>query len=216
MLLVATPEHAAARRADYFRARVAELAGDVDDAKRRYAALVADAPLDYYMLLAYARLRAIDDSLARSTLEAAVAREPAGPFLTRDHAELASPAFDRFVGLLEVGELDAARREAYAGGLTADGADPEVLWTVAWLYDRAGAPDLGHSFARGRLADYRAHWPAGRWRLAWEVAFPRAWDAVVDEESDSSGISRGAHVGHHARGVGVQPRGQERRQRASA
>jgi soluble lytic murein transglycosylase len=186
--LVLAPEGPGARRAQYFRARVDELAGDPDDAKRRYVSLVSDAPLDYYMLLAYARLRAADDALARSTLQAAVAREPAGALVTQDHPELASPAFERFVSLLEVGEVDAARREASAGGLTAEGVDPAVLWSIAWLYDRAGAPELGHSFARGRLADYRAHWPAGRWKLAWEVAFPRAFDAVVTRESDSTRI----------------------------
>ncbi len=179
----------AAGRGDYFRARVADLAGDAEDAKRRYAALIENEPLDYYMVLAYARLRALDDGLARSTLEAAVAREPAGPFLTRDHAEFASAVFDRFLALLDVGEVDAARREAIAAGLLADGEDPEVLWTLAWLYDRAGAPDVGHAFARGRLVDYRAHWPAGRWRLAWETAYPRAWDAIVSRESESTHLS---------------------------
>jgi soluble lytic murein transglycosylase len=177
-----------AGRSAYFRARVAELAGDVDDAKSRYVALVADEPLTYYMLLAYARLRAIDADLARSTRESAVAREPRGHFLTIDHPELATPAFDRFLRLLEVGEIDEARREASASGLTADAVDPEVLWTIAWLYDRAGAPELGHSFARGRLLDYRAHWPGGRWRLAWEAAYPPAWGATVTSESESSGI----------------------------
>jgi soluble lytic murein transglycosylase len=179
---------ATARRADYFRARVAELAGEAGDAKDRYRALVAGAPLDYYMLLAYARLRGMDDALARSTLEAAVAREPAGSLVARGRPEFASPAFDRFLSLLEVGEFDAARREASATGLVADGVDRDVLWAVAWLYDRAGAPDLGHAFARGRLGEFRDHWPAGRWKLAWEVAFPRAWDAVVLRESESTRI----------------------------
>ncbi len=187
-VLTLTPEGQAARRAEYFRARVAELAGETDDAERRYAALVANAPLDYYMLLAYARLRALDDTLARATLAGAVAREPSGPFVTHEHPELASPAFERFVALLEVGEVDAARRASSANGLVADGADPEVLWIVGWLYDQADAPDLGHSFARGRLADFRAHWPSGRWKLPWEVAFPRAWDAVVERESVATRI----------------------------
>ncbi len=195
-VLAVTPEDArtntvasaSERRAGYFRARVAELAGETGDAKARYQALVAGAPLDYYMLLAYARLRAMDDALARSTIEAAVAHEPTGPLVTRDRPEFASPGFDRFVALLEVGEFDAARREASVAGLVTESVDREVLWAVAWLYDRAGAPDLGHSFARGRLAEYRAHWPAGRWKLAWEVAFPRAWDAVVTRESESTRI----------------------------
>ena len=188
LVSLVAPEGQAGRRADYFRARVAELAGDPDDAKRRYVAIVTNAPLDYYMLLAYARLRAMDDGLARATLAGAVGRESAGPFVTREHSELSSPSFERFVALLEVGEIDAARREASAGGLVAEGVDPEVVWTIAWLYDHAGAPDLGHSFARGRLADFRTHWPSGRWKVPWEVAFPRAWDALVTRESDSTKI----------------------------
>src|SRR5262249_23591221 len=87
-VLGASGEGPGARRAACFRARVSELSSATDDAKQRYAALVAGSPLDYYMLLAYARLRGLDESLARSTLDAAVAREPAGPFVTADHPEL--------------------------------------------------------------------------------------------------------------------------------
>jgi peptidoglycan lytic transglycosylase len=177
-----------AGRAAYFRARVAQLAGDADDARKRYLAIVAEQPFGYYMLLAYARLRAISEDLAKSAMDAAIAREPAGGFLTRSHAELASPAFVRFERLLEVGDVDAARRELHAGGLVSDGVEPEVLWTIAWLYDVGGAPDLGHSFARGRLVEYREHWPAGRWRFAWEVAFPRPWPDLVMRESETASV----------------------------
>jgi soluble lytic murein transglycosylase len=172
----------------YFRARVAQLAGDGGDARVRYQALVADHPLSYYMLLAYGRLRSMDEATAQVAIRSAVDREPAGPFLTREHAELATPAFLRFKRLLEVGEIDAARREAAAAGWTGDGADAQVLWTIAWLYDRAGAPEVGHVYSRGRLPDFRAHWPAGRWRLAWEAAYPRPWDVIVLRESESAGI----------------------------
>jgi soluble lytic murein transglycosylase len=177
-----------AGRAAYYRARVSQLSGELDDARSRYAAIVAEQPLTFYMLMAYARLRSLDDAAARAAVQAAIGREAPGRFLTADHPELATPAFDRFARLLEVGELDAARHEASLAGLTGEGADSEVVWTVAWLYDRAGAPDVGHSFARSRLVDYRAHWPAGRWRLAWQVAFPRPWDDVVGPESASAGI----------------------------
>ncbi|HLK40175.1 MAG TPA: lytic transglycosylase domain-containing protein [Polyangiaceae bacterium] len=175
-------------RAEYFRARVAELQGDTADANKRYAALVAREPLTYYMLLAYSRLRDRDDSLARSTVEAAVASESEGPFLTREHAELASPGLQRFVRLLEVGEVEAARREAANAGLVGEGVDPEVVWTIAWLYDGAGVPETGHSFTRARLVDFRGHWPAGRWKLAWRVAYPRAWDREVSRESESTHV----------------------------
>ncbi len=140
------------------------------------------------MLLAYARLRATSEASARAAVEASVSREAPGELVSHDHAELKSPAFARFVSLLEVGEIDSARREAYVSGLVADGVDPEVLWTIAWLYEQAGAPDVGHSFTRTRLLDYRAHWPAGRWRLAWEVAYPRVWDGVVARESEATHV----------------------------
>jgi soluble lytic murein transglycosylase len=189
--LTLAPEPAgspAAGRAEYFRARLAERQGDVADAKARYVPLINALPLSYYMLLAYSRLQALDAVLARSTAETAMKVETAGPFLTREHPVLASSAFETFVRLLEVGEVEAARHEGSAAGLMADGVDPEVLWTVAWLYDRAGAPDLGHAFARTRLAQYRTHWPVGRWRLAWEAAYPRAWADLVVRDSESSQI----------------------------
>jgi soluble lytic murein transglycosylase len=176
-------------RAAYFRARVSDLSGDFSDAKDRYAAIVTDEPLSYYMLLAYARLRALDEGRARAARESAEAREPPGPFLTGEHADLESTWFERFRRLLEVGEIEAARREVSAAGVTAEGADAEVLWTLAYLYDRAGAPETGHAFARWRLTDYRGHWPTGRWRLAWDAAFPRVWQPIVARESEA------AHVG---------------------
>jgi soluble lytic murein transglycosylase len=175
-------------RAEYFRARVAEMKGDLDGAKARYVNLVSGRPLSYYMLLAHARLLRLDRSLAQATLEAAVRSEPGGPFFTRPHPELASSSFARFVALLEVGDLDAARREAGVAGLLSDGSDPEVVWAVASVFDRAGAPEIGHSFARARLVDYRAHWPVGRWRVAWEIAFPRPFVDAVARESEAARI----------------------------
>ena len=47
------------------------------------------------------------------------------------------------------------------------------------MFDRADAFDVGHAFARGRLTDFLAHYPSGRWRFAWEAAYPRAFDAIV-------------------------------------
>jgi soluble lytic murein transglycosylase len=126
--------------------------------------------------------------MAWSTIDHAMHAEASGPFFTRPHAELTSPAFARFAALLEVGEVDAARREASLAGFLRDDADAEVVWAVASAFDRAGAPEVGHSFARSRLVDYRVHWPVGRWRAAWEIAFPRPWGDVVARESDDAHI----------------------------
>jgi len=190
VLTMPSDDHASGSpgRAIYFRARVSQLAGDTVDARARYQSLIDGQALSYYMLLAYERLHALDGDAARGAIDRALSREPVGPFLSSVHPELASPAFQRFQRLLEVGEIDAARHEANAGGLVVEGTDPEVVWTVAWSYDRAGAPELGHAVARGRLTDFKSHWPAGRWRLPWQVAFPRTWDAVVTAESAAAGI----------------------------
>jgi soluble lytic murein transglycosylase len=177
-----------AARAAYFRARVAQLEGDVDDAKKRYATIVGEEPLAYYMALAYARLAALDGAAAKSALDAALAGEPKGDFFTHDHPEAKTEAFRLGTALLEVGEIDAARHELVRAGALADGADPELVWAAASLFDQAGAPEVGHSFARARLTDWLAHYPSGRWRFAWQVAFPRAYEPLVEKASSEYAI----------------------------
>ena len=175
-------------RAAYFGARALAAMGNVEEARQRYVRIIAEYPLAFYMTQAYARLAQTDSRLAKETLDAAMAREPDGSLLTAEHKELLAPAFQRATRLLEVGEIDAARREFLASGATADGADADVVWTVGLLYDRASAPELGHNFARGRLTDYLPHYPAGRWRAMWEIAYPRAFESLVLRESAAHGI----------------------------
>ncbi len=176
----ATSHHwATAGRAAYFRAKCSAKTGDVADAKRRWVEIVRAHPLAYYMAQSYDRIAETDAALARSTLDAAAAAEAQGPFLSREHPEMQSAEFRRALALLEVGEIDSARKEMNASGATLDAADPEMVWTCAALFDRAGAFDVGHSFARGRLTDHLSHYPSGRWRFAWEAAYPRAFASIV-------------------------------------
>jgi soluble lytic murein transglycosylase len=179
---------ATAERAVYFRARAAEATGDVAAAKEGYRTVLEGAPLSFYMTQAYDRLHTLDAKGAEQALEAAKAREPQGSFPQRQHAETKSPEFVRAVRLLEVGEMEAAKREFAASGATAEGADPELTWIVAWLYDASGSPELGHAFARGKLTDFLGHYPVGVWRVPWEVAFPRAYGPDVESAAHTSGI----------------------------
>jgi soluble lytic murein transglycosylase len=181
---------ATAGRAEYFRARAAYESGDHDDARRRYAAVVDRHPFAYYMAEAYDRLSEDDPSLATGAISAAIRKESDEPFSAGTHPELASAAFARALALLEVGDIDLARREFAGAGATRDGVAPEVLWTVALLYDQAGAPDVGHAFARQRLKDYLAHYPVGAWRTKWEIAYPRAFDELVGADSATNRIPR--------------------------
>lgn len=175
-------------RAAYFRARASAALGDPADARARYAQIVQSCPLAYYMTQAYARLQADDAPFARRTLDEAVAREPEGTLFTAEHGELGTPAFQRALRLLEVGDIDAARREIVLSNAVAEGASAEVLWAIGLLYDQAGAVELGHAVTRGRTSDHLFHYPGGRWRAPWEAAFPRAYDPIVERESALRGI----------------------------
>jgi len=168
-------------RSAYFRAKCSAKTGDLADAKRRWVDVVRTYPVGYYMAEAYDQLALADAGLARSTLAAATAAEPQGAFVTRDHPETHTPEFARALALLDVGELEYARKELYASGATSEHADSELVWLSASLLDRAGAADVGHSFSRGRLSDFREHWPSGRWRFAWEAAFPKAFAPIVEK-----------------------------------
>jgi len=167
--------------------------------RRAMRAIIAEQPFAFYMLMAYARLGALDDAKARGALQAAAAREPAGPFLTAVHPELAAPPFERFTRLLEVGEIDAARHEAAAGG-----------WSRKAPIPRCSGPRRGSMTARarrssvipsrargcsttavtGRLDAGSSH---GRWPFR-ARGTTRRFRERVGRHSDA------AHLGHHARG----------------
>ncbi|WP_394843687.1 lytic transglycosylase domain-containing protein [Pendulispora brunnea] len=175
-------------RAPYFRARVSEAKGDVEDARARYAKIIEDFPLTFYMTQAYTRLASLDEAMAAKALEAAQAREPSGPFITHDHPEFATPAFDRGVRLLEVGDIEGAKKEFTKANFVADDAEHELLWVIGDVYNRGGAPELGHAFTRAKLQEHLAHYPVGTWRFAWEVAYPRAFETLVKKESEANGL----------------------------
>jgi soluble lytic murein transglycosylase len=170
---------ATAGRAEYFRARAAAATGDADGARSRLVHIVERYPLAFYMLLAQSRLAGLDPALAARTLKDAAQHDADGAFPSKVHPILASAAMLRAMRLLEVGEVDAARREVTASGALADGVDSEVVWAVGSLYNQAGLPELGHAFARGKLTDFLAHYPEGKWRTPWQVAYPRAFESIV-------------------------------------
>lgn len=170
---------ATAGRAEYFRARAAAATGDAAGARSRFVHIIEHYPLAYYMLLAQARLAADDPALAARTLKSAAERDGGGAFPSKVHSIFESAAIVRAMRLLEVGDVDAARREVFASGALGDGVDTEVVWAIGALYNQAGFPDLGHSFSRRKLTDHLAHYPEGKWRFAWQVAYPRAYEEYL-------------------------------------
>jgi soluble lytic murein transglycosylase len=190
-----TPEDrhwATAGRAEYFRARAAVATGDADGARKRWEHIVERHPLSFYMLLAYGRLAALDPAKAKQTIEQAALRDGSGErqFPSKPMTLLESAPFTRGVKLLEVGDVDVARREIAISGAVADGVDPEVLWSVGAVYNRAGLFELGHQFSRSRLSDHLEHYPEGRWRVPWETAYPRAYEPLVAKACEKYSLPR--------------------------
>jgi len=182
-----TPSTSAGRTA-YFFARATAGSGDLSAGKRAYIQVIRDYPLSYYMLQAYARLSEIDEREARGVLDEVLAREPAGRFVIEDDELFHAAGFARATELLRQGENDFARRELSKLGLLKEGANGRALWAATALYARAGLPQLSHALPRFRVFDWLAHYPAGRWREAWEMAYPRAFSDVVEREAKKNGI----------------------------
>ena len=103
---------------------------------------------------------------ARRALDGAVEGETHAPaaLLTRDHPELHAPVFTRGLALLEVGEIDDARREL--ARVLGDAADPEVVWTRRSSTSRRARPTSPKRWSRASLGELMAHYPAGAWQRA--------------------------------------------------
>ncbi|MCC6214986.1 MAG: transglycosylase SLT domain-containing protein [Polyangiaceae bacterium] len=175
-------------RERYFRARALYETGDRERALDAFEAMVREVPLSYYMRLAWSRLEAAAPERAARAREAAAERARAAPFSRLTPAEAETPGFRRAMELLRQGDIELGRRELSALGLSSQRAAPELLWTVAMLYARAGSPRLSHGIARGLLTDWLSRWPSGDWAHAWQLAYPRPHLAIVEREARANGV----------------------------
>ena len=178
-----------AGRLPYFLARAHLETGAVAQGLAELAAVIRDYPLSYYMALAHARLADRDRGAADRALAEAAAREPAGEFTVARGPWLDDPAFVRALELLRQGDLKHARLELDKLGFTTRTAPREVLWTAGFLLARQGAFAQSHQLLRtpvnsarpqnNELTDWLEHYPSGRWRAAWEIAYPRPYQPIV-------------------------------------
>jgi soluble lytic murein transglycosylase len=183
----------AAGRLPYFLARAHIETGATQQGLTELAAVIRDYPLTYYMALAYARLAERDRPAADRAVTEAAAREPAGAFTIPRGPWADTPAFGRAVELIRQGDAKLARSELDRLGVSARTAPVPLLWASAFLLGRAGAITVSHSLLRSgmnthkpqgtELIDWLDHYPTGRWRAAWEVAYPRPFAAIVATEA---------------------------------
>jgi len=175
-------------RADYFLARAADTLGRSAEAEDRYVSIIEKHPLSFYMLLAHARLASKNPQRAAVVWKEAPLKDASSAFHPTHFSEMERAEFKRALRLLEVGELEAAKKEFAKSGATADAAPTDLLCMVGAIYNRAGAFDVGYAFARQRQSEFLSHYPEGAWRALWEVAFPKAYESLVAEGSKTASI----------------------------
>lgn len=188
----------AAGRLPYYLARAHLETGQVDKGLSELAGVIREYPLSFYMALAYARLAERDRPAAERAMAEAVAREPEGAFSIPRGPWAEDPGFLRAVELIRQGDAKLARGELDKLGVGARTAPRELTWASAFLLARAGAVQASHGFMRSgmnsnaapgnELVDWLDHYPVGRWRAAWEVAYPRPFAAAVAAEGKRSNL----------------------------
>ncbi len=171
-------------RAPYFRARITEREGGAEQAKNAYADIIAAVPLGYYAWLAHARLSALDVTAAAQAVLFAEQRDDASPEKGEE------PERESFVlgrRLLAVGEVDLAKRAmAQRGPEAKDDLDDKVH--IARILARGREWDDAIAFSRGKTSELYSHYPRGKWKAAWEAAYPRAFEEEVVQASGKNGV----------------------------
>ena len=176
-------------RAAYWRARTLQDLGRLDEAKAAYVDLARALPLSYHAQQAMARLSKLDPKAASSLgAELAAGAEPETALTFAWRPELDAAAFKSAVELLRVGENDLAQQELAWLGTMGESADRDMLWLVASMLYEARAYADAAQLVRSRLRGFRKTPPRGRARLLWRIAYPRAFDPLIEQAAAESHV----------------------------
>ncbi len=188
----------AAGRLPYFLARARLATGQIQQGMEGLAATIRDYPLSYYMALAYSRLADKDRAAADRAIAEASAKEQQGRFTLPRGAWSEAPGFLRAVELVRQGDFKLMKGELDKLGVGSHKASRETVYAAAFLQARAGAVTPSHRLLRQGLTgnqpredepvDWAEHYPVGRWRAAWEVAFPRPFLPLVTAAAAKEGL----------------------------
>jgi soluble lytic murein transglycosylase len=181
-------EHA---RAAYWRARILQQRGEggARAARAIWTDLVQRYPVDYYGLLARARLK--DGADERGALPAPLETPPPTEPDWDPGPLAADPHFRAGVVLLRLGLAHDAAEELGAvepSKLTGQGDVPEPVLVVADLLDRAGDHRTAHQLLRTRARVALRKAPAGANLRAWRIAYPPAFRDDVKRFAPGSGV----------------------------
>ncbi len=187
-----------AGRFGYFLGRALIETANESKGREHLTSVIQNYPLTYYSALAYARLAERDPNVAKKVLDEALSQENTEPFYVPAHPALKSATFARAIELVKQGEAKLARAELDLLGVSDRTAPREVLWAAALLFAQVGSPTQSHgvlrsaavttSASRTELSEWLEHHPAGKWRSAWELSFPRPFAEVVGPAAAQAGI----------------------------
>lgn len=176
-------------RALYWRARVLQRTGRLEEAITGYVALAEAYPLSYYAQQAMARLGELDAARLAQLVAAFQDREPETPLTFEYRQEMQTPGFARALELLRVGDVSLAKKELSALGAFGEGADKSWSWLTAAMLHYAGAHTNAIQIAGQRLSSFSTTVPRGKARAMWRIAFPRAYAPLIEETAGAAGIS---------------------------
>lgn len=179
-------------RIAYFAARAQELSAQPARAEGAFEQLIRDTPLSYYALLAFNRLRVLNESRAGALVsELRVANDteqtvgvPIEPGQIADDA-----SFQRGLLLLRLGLMDLAEAQ-FDRLLDAYPNQDSPLWLVTFLFDAAGAFHLSHDIPRRRIASFMAAYPDPGSSSEFHMAFPMPFLDLVDEAAQRRSLDR--------------------------
>jgi len=195
-------------QAQYWIARSYGKLGKTDESIAAYEECVRLYPLSYYSMLALNRLRE-EHPKRFEALRAEIAVEPADydpdapAFEFQPRPLYAETGFLRGIEFLKLGLGREASLELARAGLEAPAGRDEVtdpdlvdkIWAMAWLFDRAGRYDLSHWVTRWHVLDYKRHWPVGRWRARWRIAYPLAFYDLIQAAAAKHGYPAELQMG---------------------
>lgn len=187
-----------AGRFTYFLGRALVATGRTEEGKAAFVRTIREVPCSLYMALAYARLEALESGAGRRALDEARAVPRRAP-TELPMAVAKSDAWKAAVALVEVDAPDEAMSALALLGVGDRTAAPETLWAAARLLGRATDPVPAHSVLRSafeieprpgksEVYAFRASYPDGDWRLAWELAYPRPFAPLVARAASEGGV----------------------------
>ena len=166
-------------RAAYWRAVLLLELERPDEAREAWTELVETHPLSYYAQQALVRLSELSPAAAESARARWGSRGDASiTFAWREDFD--TPAFGRALALLEVGAIEEAKQELAYVRERSSGADDELRWVEASLYDRAGAYPEAVYLTRRFLDAFLTAPPSGDHYARWRIAYPRAYADVIE------------------------------------